>query len=333
MRGDHDVRLPEPFLEAPVRVPDEALALAAVQLHRGLPDVHALGLHQRVRRALRLRAPLRARVRLPSRALPDDLLGLVAHGHHDRFLQVRPRDEHAAAEEVRERRRAGGIVGGIGIGQQARVAPAADAQNQRFFLARRPEDVDPRVLELAPSLEARHRREPGRAVDAELDAREQAAAPAEARAVRRELARRHALERLGFAGKQAREHLRERRRRVARAGGRVLKHDQGTGLVALNLRGAQLVPRNAGDALLQERLVEEWEQDDALPVVSLALEVHLEFAREEGRQRRVRRVHEPTKRLGEQRGALRRLHGEELLERAEGPAVVERDGQVPQPLR
>ena len=111
----------------------------------------------------------------------------------------------------------------------------------------------------------------------------------------------------------------------------MLEHDERTRFVASNLSFGELLRRHGVDALLEEGLVQEREQHHPLPVVPLALEVHLEFGREERRERGVRRGHEPTERLGQERGALRGLHGEELLERAKRDAVIKRRREFPEP--
>mmetsp|Transcript_2763 Transcript_2763/g.11264 ORF Transcript_2763/g.11264 Transcript_2763/m.11264 type:complete len:308 (-) Transcript_2763:1027-1950(-) len=70
-------------------------------------------------------------------------------------------------------------------------------------------------------------------------------------------------------------------------------------------------------------LVQERQEDHPLPVVALTLKVHLEVLREKLRERGMRRGHQPSVRLREQRGALRGLHREQLLKRAKRNAIVE----------
>mmetsp|Transcript_6102 Transcript_6102/g.22342 ORF Transcript_6102/g.22342 Transcript_6102/m.22342 type:complete len:357 (+) Transcript_6102:526-1596(+) len=176
-----------------------------------------------------------------------------------------------------------------------------------------------------------HGREPGRAVRAEIHPGEERLYAAEARAIVRELPGGRGLERARLAREQTAERLRQRRRYVRLAVRVVPEHDQRAGLVPRDLRVRELGRRDAVDALLQEVLVQERQQHDALPVVALPLEVHLELSREKRRQRRVRRRHQPPERLRQQRRARRRLHREELLERPERDPVVEARGELTEP--
>ena len=168
-----------------------------------------------------------------------------------------------------------------------------------------------------------HGRESRGSVHAELDARQERVVAAEALATFGELAGRHGLEHPALAGEEARERLGQGGLHVAGALGVVLEDDQGPGFVSRNLRRRELRGGHGGDALLHEVLVQERQEDHPFPVVALTLKVHLEVLREKLRERGMRRGHQPSVRLREQRGALRGLHREQLLKRAKGNAVVE----------
>ena len=328
LRGQQRLRLAETFLQRSVRVAHETFALATVQRDGDLAlHVDAARRQKFVRRALRLRAPLGRTVR-GSNPASHNLLGLVAHRHDHRLSKVRPTHVHASAEKMREARRA---VGPVAAGAKRDVAPLPDAKNQRLFLRGGAEDVHAGVLELAAHRQRVHRGKSGGTIDAELHSVEERTRAAETPTALGELAGRHTLKRAGLTREEPAEHLRKGRGHVLGAVGVVLEYDQRTRSVASNLRFGELLRRHGGDALLEERLVEEREQHDPLPVVPLALEVHLQFGREERRERGVRRVHEPTERLGKKRGALRRLHGEELLERAKRHAVLKLRREFPEP--